>query len=321
MAVDSTGNHQLSRRGVLKSAGVLGGSALLFGHVSGFAAGSSHNGPVAIDNGTLAIDFDPQLSVEWQFEGVDQLFDELYAFQWGDATVTNSEDDGTVVDSYPENGVPGEWYSSTIEYGLGDAELSVDRQVRLHETDALIQINYVITNTSEVDVDDLRFYQYVDFDIFGSSDDEGHYVADGDYVYQFDSSEGRTDYLGFMGSATSVNHEVDAYSGTRVNTKSGSLNGQDSYSGDATAALEWALGPLNGGETTEIGVNFAAAHTLEDIEGLLPQFAVDPDCADRRSLGRGDEMAPCEDERRNWSRDDVGSDDPSPEARRRRRSR
>lgn len=256
----------MNRRNLLR--GALGAS-LLYGGV-GQVSADHGSGELRINNGVYDVYIGDQESDGWYFGTEEDLYSEEFAVNVGGTTQWAGS--GSVVgDGFPDHGTPGTSYDVVLSITPGDAQLSVTRRVRLDETEPRLSITYEVTNESGFAIDDLRFFQYMDYDINGSGGDNGDYVTDPEHVYQRDESSGES--VGFTGSRPAERYDVDEYSNVDDGINNGQLPNRDwdlQSTDDIAAALQWNFPTLADGETASpLTLYFAAGSSREEIESLL----------------------------------------------------
>jgi hypothetical protein len=225
------------------------------------------NQSISFSNADYDITFGETESNDWVFDGTDLLFDEFYALRDGSGTVT-SERDATIVDPYPDSGTPGTTYSAIVELSLGGTPVEITRFVELDSTDALLTTTYSIENIGSSSLSNLRFYQFLDYDIgvraFG---DTAQYVSSPfEYIYQEDGGV----YTAYRATVTSDRHDVDDQGVVRTRIAEGNmLQNNNSHGGDPGSALRLNLGTLDPGDVENRTVAFAAGNSQQEVEDLL----------------------------------------------------
>jgi subtilase family serine protease/uncharacterized membrane protein len=119
-------------------------------------------------------------------------------------------------------------------------------------------IKYVLTNTSQSEtLQNVRFFQGVDYDIYGSYNDYGWYAENSDIVWQNDDSYFRN---GFGGSRRSSHHDCNYYSNMWSDISQGSLNDLNKYpetgTDDVGVALQWDSGDIPAGASWDLTITF-----------------------------------------------------------------
>jgi hypothetical protein len=285
---------------------------------------------VSIESDELAIDVGELNSSGWFYDptgggdpgndGIATLFNETYAFQEraggggpvqpaGGGFELVSEAD--IVSPFPSSVSPGDTATATVEFPSfpaagGTTTLTVDRKVTLDPDEPVVRIEYDIENTGGTDVDDLGFYQYVDYDIADTGNEVGRYFFDPDsqceYIAQEDVAEftvnGETFdglFAGFTADRLSESHELSHFFPAEVAVEVGTLNGKDLHpdqdpttddcaSDEATTcatttedgetvetddvglAFEWSLGALPAGESTTYRNSFVYNPEADDFQ-------------------------------------------------------
>jgi hypothetical protein len=288
-----TGQRGVNRRDVLRLAGAAG-----LVSVGGTGIGSALEEPIAeepsgsllLDNGTYSVVVGPASSDDWVFGASDDVFHEEFAVSAGGGPGVWASD-GIVLDGFPASGEPGTEYAATVGIPLGEIPVTVERRVVLDPTDPLLKIRYRATNEWSEPLDDVRLFQYVDYDTDDDTDDNGDYVPDPEYVYQYDPESGQT--VGFTGSRTSERHDLtEPYTAPEDAVEGGTLENRDWDDrgvDDLGAALQWNLGTLAPGETSDaLTVGFAAGDSRAAVRSLLSDVGGPfPDPV--QVSGRGDE--------------------------------
>lgn len=139
-------------------------------------------------------------------------------------------------------------------------DLNVTREVYLPAGDAkFFTISYTLTNSNRnTKLEDVRFFEVVDFDIVTSGDSYGWYANTTDAVWQNNDQYFRN---GFGGDKPSSNHGMEYYGfETSQDWTDGELNGLDKYPEDGTAdvavGMQWNAGDLAPGQSWQIVVTF-----------------------------------------------------------------
>jgi len=183
----------------------------------------------------------------WYYLGADNCYDEHFAV-WADSNLFSS---------YNPND-----FTVTQEFGTGDTamltagDIQVNRKVIPNGADSF-KIEYTITNNGD-QVDDLRLFQVLDYDIGGLENDYAWYVSETDWIWMTDD-----DYYqcGYSGDIPSTRHGCDFWN-TEIydDYLDGDLDNQGIYSplgtDDAGTGLQWNLGSLANGSSTSVTVTF-----------------------------------------------------------------
>lgn len=120
-------------------------------------------------------------------------------------------------------------------------------------------ITFVLTNTGDSTLENVRFFQGVDYDIYetGGAGDYGWYMESSDTVWQCDDNYFKN---GFHGSRTSSHHDCNYYSSMWSDMHSGNLNDATKYpeSGraDCGVALQWDAGDLAPQASWDLTITF-----------------------------------------------------------------
>jgi hypothetical protein len=191
----------------------------------------------------------------------DGLSDALWQYDYSDVEV-----------EFPEEGVPDAWYSAVLIYD----SLRVTKSVYVPPgTDKYFLVTYDIENIGGDTLSNVRFFQYGDFGIDGSwEDDTAVYDPTYDFIYVYE-----TTYVGFKGYLIfSTHHDVDEYSSVWERVNAGTLIDTNSYGpADIDSALEYELGDLAPDQLKSLTIVFAFGDSLSDLESTLLLFAA-PSC-------------------------------------------
>jgi len=238
-------------------------------------------------NDFLDINVGPRGSNYWAFQFApnqwgDAVFSEhfpVWTPQWGGVSSFDME----VIQPFQEL-VPDRLAEAKLRYRRTDLnqELQILRRVQF-EPGAVRQfrITYILTNTGNATIPDLRFFQIIDFDIVDPGGDYAWYNANSDTVFMNDDRYFR---IGFFGSRRSDRHSTGFWSFVlNSDWTDGELNNQDRYPStgttDAGVGLQWNVGDLAPGQSWELTVTFVFGGAA-GIQALIPD----------RTVGRGREV-------------------------------
>ncbi len=183
---------------------------------------------------------------------------------------------GTVHQAYPATGNPDVWYDAVIGLDLdgdGSDDVNVTRSIMVPSYQKYFLVRYCIENIKGADLNNLRFFQGIDYDVAYGTGDEGGY-DDGDFVWEHDLDDGIGTYVGFKADRGSDHHSVDYYEYMWDDLEAGSLNDADHYADDVGVGLEWDLGTLRDGETVCLTIKFAFADSYDELRHILVPTAV-----------------------------------------------
>jgi len=149
-------------------------------------------------------------------------------------------------------------------FGSGDTatlhynQLSLTRQVTPPEGSARsFSITFVLTNTGNSTLENVRFFQGVDYDISDAGNDYGWYSNSTDTVWQNDDNYFKN---GFRGNRTSSHHDLNAYGSMWSDMSNGNLNDAEKYPASGTAdcgvALQWDAGNLTPLASWDLTITF-----------------------------------------------------------------
>ena len=173
----------------------------------------------------------------------DQFIHSIYREQyvvatdnWGSVKWSTSFDIDTYFDSEEAPD------TATLHYD----NLSLTRQVNPPVGSAKsFSITYVLTNTGDSTLENVRFFQGIDYDIGGAGNDYAWYSETSDTVWQNDDNYFKN---GFHGSRTSSHHDCNYYNYMWGDMHGGNLNDLTKYPESGTAdcgiALQWDVGDL-----------------------------------------------------------------------------
>ncbi len=209
----------------------------------------------------LKIDVGETYSSEWHFqydpEGdpgnfISSVYGESYSVGTDNWNAVTGSGNFSVDTYFGEAGAP-----DTAMLHYGDLRL-IRRVVPPVGSDRQFDIEYVLTNTSQtVTLENVRFFQGVDYDIYDPGNDYGWYAENNDIVWQNDDSYFRN---GFGGSRRSSHHDCNGYSSMWSDISNGELNDLDKYPETGTAdvgvALQWDAGSLAPGVSWDLTVTF-----------------------------------------------------------------
>jgi len=241
------------------------------------------NNTVSLNNsnctgdGDLALEVGDIYSTNWRISGQDVLFEEYFALRDGDGNVAVSFEPIAVQYELPEQGEPGEVYSTFLKYDLGGKSVGVLRKITLAAGINKLEIEYEISNTGTERIDSVEFIQYCDFDIGDPSGNSAEYVAASDFVKVTDGDIA----AGFGADQTSAHHHLDLYA-ENEDVVSDPLNDDDSVpttgSDDVVTAMEWSLGALdatgcNRGNTCwrDLTISFGITEQPSTIGSIVPK--------------------------------------------------
>jgi subtilase family serine protease len=144
--------------------------------------------------------------------------------------------------------------TATLHYG----NLSLTRQVIPPEgSDRSFSITFVLSNTGNSTLENVRFFQGVDYDISDSGNDYAWYTATSDTIWQNDDRYFKN---GFHGSRPSSHHDCNAYGSMWSDMQNGVLNDLEKYPASGTAdcgiALQWDAGNLTPGASWDLTITF-----------------------------------------------------------------
>ncbi|MDT3433537.1 PKD domain-containing protein [Haloarcula sp. 1CSR25-25] len=245
---------------------------------------------VNISNGTLEVNVGELVSgigvggSNWIFQEQGTMYRETYGFQDGTGPMSNAEQDGSVVSTFPSSVSPGTTAEATVEIPLEtttaeSVTLEVVRKVTLDPTEATLRVEYDVTNPdgSGVTISNLQISQYVDYDIGSAGGEVGEYFLDQqtncEFIFQEDTGIGL--FAGFTGESISANHDLAQWSQTLDRFRIGEYNNDnlwpDSGTGDVGLAFEWDLGTLAPGESTSFRNSFVYNENEADFETEICQ--------------------------------------------------
>ncbi len=214
----------------------------------------------------LSAEIGDTYSTTWYYLTVDNCYDEHFAV-WADNNLFSSYD--------PND------FTVTQEFGTGDTamltagDIQVNRKVIPNGADSF-KIEYTITNNGD-QVDDLRLFQVLDYDIGGEENDYAWYVPETDWIWMTDDEHYQ---CGYSGDIPSTRNGCD-YWITEIydDYLDGDLNNQDIYpssgTDDAGTGLQWNLGSLATGSSTSVTVTFWFG--VPAGEEAPPILFIDPD--------------------------------------------
>ena len=160
---------------------------------------------------------------------------------------------------------------------LTASDIEVNRKVIENGVDSF-KIEYTITNNKGRAIDDLRFFQVLDYDIGGLKHDYAEYMSEKDTIWMIDTDHYK---CGYSGNIPSTRHGCDYWRTEIYNDYlDGDLNNQNRYpateTGDAGTGLQWNLGSLSAGRSTSVTVTFWFGEPVEPSE-LLPVHNLNTD--------------------------------------------
>lgn len=265
-----------SRRWLLRSTGTALAAVAGAGVTSG-DTGDQASGAISLSNGSYDIDLGPigttvQSGQAWTYGEFNTLYQEQCLLREGAGAFFSSS---SVLSPFPSQGQPGQQYTATTEYAGTDTNLSLERGVQMSPDEPSFEVSYAITNVGGSAVNDLRFYQYVDYDIGDPSDsmgrthhqgDEGEVDPDAGYVVQEDQNWAS----GFVATVSPDTWDLANPLQISQRLSQGSLQETQELSGDVVAALRWDLGSLSAGSTATHSITFAAGGSRSEVLSTLP---------------------------------------------------
>lgn len=195
----------------------------------------------------LSAEIGETYSTTWYYLSVDNCYDEHFSV-WADSDLFSS---------YNPND-----FTVTQDFGTGvtailtAGDIQVNRKVIPNGADSF-KIEYTITNNGD-QVDDLRLFQVVDYDIGGEENDYAWYVPETDWIWMTDDDHYQ---CGYSGDIPSTRNGCD-YWITEIydDYLDGDLNNQDIYPSSGTddvgTGLQWNFGSLANGSSTSVTVTF-----------------------------------------------------------------
>jgi hypothetical protein len=187
---------------------------------------------------------------------------ELYSDTWYYRTIDNCYNEHFAVWVDGDLLVSGD-FIVIQEFGEGDtailtaSDIEVNRKVIGNGVDSFI-IEYTITNNKGRAIDDLRFFQVLDYDIGGSEHDYAKYMSEKDTIWMIDTDHYQ---CGYSGNIPSTRHGCDFWM-TEIyeDYRDGNLNNQNRFpatgTDDAGTGLQWNLESLPAGRSTSVTVTF-----------------------------------------------------------------
>ena len=173
--------------------------------------------------------------------------------------------------SFPDQGDPGIWYSAILTYD----SLNVTESVYVPpEAAKYFLVRYDIQNIGTDTYSNVRFFEWGDFGIDGSYDnDMAVYNPTDDFIYVYENT-----YVGFKGYLIpSAHHDVYEYDNVWYRVDAGHLLDVNSYGpANIDAALEFYLGNLEPSQTKSLTIVFAFGDSLEDLRSTLVDAIVPP---------------------------------------------
>ena len=211
-----------------------------------------------VENNKMRLYFNIDYSDNWYFRYNDTeaetSFREHYAV-WMDGSIQYGHWGNTVVKRFggekndPDN-------SCIVKFR---DKLHVERRIQIAPGDGTyFKICYKLTNITEQPLEDLRFFELVDFDIpwtGAHGDDVGWYDAQTDFVWVSDENWFQN---GFTGNRKSSHHSVNNYSYViEGDANDGNLddNNESKYN-DPGIGLQWNVGTLQPGQSWDLDVTF-----------------------------------------------------------------
>ncbi|RLE46093.1 hypothetical protein DRJ25_04695, partial [Candidatus Woesearchaeota archaeon] len=230
-----------------------------------------------LKNDVLDLYFTEQNSNLWQYQWQpgqwgESCYHEHFGVYTDDAGRTLESEEFTIDQPFANpGGVPGT-VTALLHYG----DVQVKRKITLISGDIrFFEIEYTIKNTGASTLNDVRFFQTIDFDIPWTSDctdDHAWYDAEHDYVivrdddYDFENS--------FKAMRHSTRHGVD-YWRTEIydDWDDGNLNNANSYGpGDPGIGMQYNLGNLAVGEEEIVTITVWSGEPTEEVK---PKFSDD----------------------------------------------
>ena len=170
---------------------------------------------------------------------------------WTPASGILESENFTVQDSFSDPG----GQAGTISAVLTSGDFEITRTISLQAGDIrFFQIKYIVKNTSQTTIDDVRFFETIDFDIpitGDHTDDYGWYESSTDYIGIKDDEFFRN---GITSNIRSSAHGMALYSTELYDDwDDGQLNGADSYGpGDPAIGKQFNIGSMSPGQTWEV---------------------------------------------------------------------
>lgn len=138
---------------------------------------------ITINNGVIEVTIGEQHSHDWWYGGFDHLYLERFAVSYNgmleDEIAVFSDEDFTITKRFNTiTGDPDTWYKCVLEY----EDIEIERWVYVPSVydpsgQKWFSINYKITNIGDSDIDELIFFEGVDYDIY-----KDHWEDDGLYL-------------------------------------------------------------------------------------------------------------------------------------------
>ena len=227
-----------------------------------------------LKNNVLDLYFTEQNSNLWKFQWQpgqwgESCYHEHFGVYTGDAGRTIESEEFTIDQPFTDpGGVPG-----TVTAILHYNDVQVKRKITLISGDIkFFEIEYTVKNTGSSTLNDVRFFQTIDFDIPNTgdcNDDHAWYDAEHDYVVVKDN-----DYFenGFTARRDSTRHGID-YWRTEIydDWDDGDLNNANSYGpGDPAIGMQYNLGNLAAGAEEIVAITVWSGEPTEEME---PKFS------------------------------------------------
>ncbi|MDP7141468.1 MAG: hypothetical protein QF506_03860, partial [Candidatus Woesearchaeota archaeon] len=151
----------------------------------------------------------------------------------------------------------GEGNTRTAKVRTNTNDLEVTRTVSVpYGNSKYFTIYYKLENIGDSTLNDVRFFETVDFDIVDVAGDHGWYTSNIDQIWMIDSRYFKN---GFGGSIPSNEHGIDYYSTELYDDwDDGNLNGADDSGeiSDPAIGMQWNVGSLRPDSNWEITLTF-----------------------------------------------------------------
>jgi hypothetical protein len=223
-----------------------------------------------LKNNVLDLYLTEQNSNLWQYQWEpgqwgESCYHEHFGVYTDNAGRTLESEEFTVDQPFSDpGGVPGT-VTAILHYG----DVQVKRKITLISGDIrFFEIEYTIKNIGSSTLNDVRFFQTIDFDIPWTgdhTDDHAWYDAENDYVIVKDDEYFENS---FTGSIHSDRHGID-YWRTEIydDWDDGNLNNVDSYGpGDPAIGMQYNLGNLAAGDDEIVTITVWSGEPTEPME-------------------------------------------------------